>query len=341
MDKATLEKINALTRRKFKAEELYTFPVVLCHNDIDRDYERFSDEALDKMAELFVGTTGIFDHNPTADNQSARIYDAEVVTDPEKQTAWGGTYRYLKGYAYMVRTAANKDLITEIDAGIKKEVSVSCSSSRRTCSVCGADLSQGCEHVRGKSYDGQTCHVVLDGITDAYEWSFVAVPAQPGAGVTKARSPRGQDSPNAADAAKVEYITKRNGGITMAEFTAITTQADFDAAVQPLIDAAVAAKAAEFEGWLSPEAHQKALDDLTAENKSCLLKAYKTKAALVAGLPEELAERLNGDTEEDIAKDAEQLAALTKSKGTPHFDAEGGVMTEVEKYFYERNPKLK
>ena len=95
MDKNTLDKINALTRRKFKAEELYTFPVVLCHNDIDRDYERFSDEALDKMAELFVGTTGIFDHNPTADNQSARIYDTEVVTDPEKQTAWGGTYRYL------------------------------------------------------------------------------------------------------------------------------------------------------------------------------------------------------------------------------------------------------
>ena len=324
MDKNTLDKINALTRRKFKAEELYTFPVVLCHNDIDRDYERFSDEALDKMAELFVGTTGIFDHNPTADNQSARIYDTEVITDPEKQTAWGGTYRYLKGYAYMVRTAANKDLITEIDAGIKKEVSVSCSSARRTCSVCGADVNSGCEHVRGKSYDGQTCHTVLDGITDAYEWSFVAVPAQPGAGVTK-------------------HFTEKGGNKAMAdknEFTAITTQADFDAAVQPLIDAAVAAKAAEFEGWISPEDHQKALDDLTAENKSSLLKAYKTKAALMAGLPEELAERLTGDTEEDIAKDAENLAALTKSKGTPHFEAEGGVMSDVEKYFYDRNKNL-
>ena len=40
MDKYTLDKINALTRRKFKAEELYTFPVVLCHNDIDRDVLR-------------------------------------------------------------------------------------------------------------------------------------------------------------------------------------------------------------------------------------------------------------------------------------------------------------
>ena len=56
--------------------------------------------------------------------------------------------------------------------------------------------------------------------------------------------------------------------------------------------------------------------------------------------PEELAERLTGDTEEDITKDAENLAALTKSKGTPHFEAEGGVMSDVEKYFYDRNKNL-
>ena len=124
------------------------------------------------------------------------------------------------------------------------------------------------------------------------------------------------------------------------EFTPITTQADFDAAVQEAVDAAVTAKAAEFEGWISPEDHQKALDDLTAGNKSAMLKFYREKAAFTAGLPAELADRLNGDTEEDIAKDAEKLAALTKSKGTPHFDAEGGVMTEVEKYFYDRNKDL-
>ena len=29
------------------------------------------------------------------------------------------------------------------------------------------------------------CHVVLSDVTDAYEWSFVAVPAQREAGVTK------------------------------------------------------------------------------------------------------------------------------------------------------------
>ena len=325
LDKATLDKINALTRRKFKAEELYTFPVVLCHNDVDRDYERFSDAALDEMAKLFVGKTGIFDHNPTADNQSARIYDTEVVTDPEKQTEWGGAYRYLKGYAYMVRTDKNADLITEIDAGIKKEVSVSCSAQHRVCSVCGADLTAGlCEHQKGHEYGGVTCCHVLDGISDAYEWSFVAVPAQVGAGVTK-------------------HFTEKGGSKAMAdktEFQAITTQADFDAAVQPLIDAAVAAKAAEFEGWISPEEHQKALDDLTADNTQKLMGAYRTKAALMAGLPTELADRLTGDTEEALQKDAEKLAGFTKSAATPHFTAGGGEMDEVEKAFYERNKNL-
>ena len=320
MDKEALDKINALTRRKFKAEELYTFPVVLCHNDIDRDYERFSDNALDKMAELFVGKTGIFDHNASAENQAARIYDAEVVTDAEKSTAWGGEYRCLRAYAYMVRTEANADLITEIDAGIKKEVSVSCSALNRTCSICGADMNTGCEHIKGHEYGGKVCHTVLDGITDAYEWSFVAVPAQPGAGVTK-------------------QYTNVKGGKKM-EFTPITTKAEFDSAVQQAVSEAVAAKAAEFEGWISPDDHQKALDELTAENKNSLLKAYRSKAALMAGLPEELADRLSGNTEEEITKDAELLASLTKSRGTPHFDASGGEMSDVEKEFYERNKSL-
>ena len=322
MDKNTLDKINALTRRKFKAEELYTFPVVLCHNDIDRDGERFTDDALDQMAALFVGKTGIFDHNPSAENQAARIYDTEVITDPEKETAWGGAYRYLKGYAYMVRTDANADLITEIDAGIKKEVSVSCSVMSRKCSICGANANEGlCEHVRGKTYDGQICHVTLDDITDAYEWSFVAVPAQVGAGVAK------------------QYTTHK-GGINMEDFTPITTKEALDAAAAPLIEAAVTAKAAEFEGWVSAEDHQKALDELNAAHKAELLRCYRSKAAMQAGLPEALADRLTGETEEDICKDAELLAGLTKKQATPSFKADDSLMDGIEKSFYEKNPTL-
>ena len=186
MDSNTLEKINRFTRRDFKEEELYVFSVVLCDNDIDRDYERFSDNALDTLKELFIGKTGISDHNPSTHNQNARIFETEIVTDHSRTTKYGSAYKYLKASAYMVRTDENKNLIAEIDGGIKKEVSISCSAGKRICSVCGCDKSvSACSHKNGKIYNNKICHTVLDEIKDAYEWSFVAVPAQVNAGVTK------------------------------------------------------------------------------------------------------------------------------------------------------------
>lgn len=186
MTKDILDKINKFTRREFAEEELYVFSVILCDNDIDRDCERFSDSSLEALKELFIGKTGIFDHNASTANQNARIFDTEIVTDPSRLTRSGESYRCLKGTAYMVRTEDNKNLIAEIDGGIKKEVSISCSAEKRVCSVCGCDKNKtGCAHTKGKLYGGKLCHTVLDGITDAYEWSFVAVPAQVNAGVTK------------------------------------------------------------------------------------------------------------------------------------------------------------
>ena len=182
-----LELINRFARRELTEEEVYTFPVVLCDNETDRDGERFSREALDKLAELFVGKTGIFDHDPKGRNQTARIYAAEVVTDTDRVTKSGEPYACVKAKAYMMRTAGSADLIREIDGGIKKEVSVSCAASKKRCGICGADMRVSpCSHVKGCYYGGRLADVVLDGITDAYEWSFVAVPAQPAAGITKA-----------------------------------------------------------------------------------------------------------------------------------------------------------
>ena len=39
-----------------------------------------------------------------------------------------------------------------------------------------------CHHVKGEVYDGRLCFTELRQPTDAYEWSFVAVPAQRDAG---------------------------------------------------------------------------------------------------------------------------------------------------------------
>lgn len=181
-----LDAVNQFTRRALTADEVYLFDLILCDNEIDRDGDCFSDAALEELQKRFVGVTGIFDHNPKSGNQAARIFRTEVCTDPVRTTRAGKPYRFLRANAYMVRTEGNADLIREIDAGIKKEVSISCAVSRQTCSICGANrLRQNCGHRKGRQYAGTTCFTTLDGITDVYEWSFVAVPAQRGAGVTK------------------------------------------------------------------------------------------------------------------------------------------------------------
>lgn len=204
-----LEKINGYTRRPFAAEELYVFSVVLCDNEIDRDFERFSIPALHRLKELFVGKTGIFDHSMKTSDQTARIFSTEIETTVEKTTAAGEPYTRLVARAYLPKTEKNTDLIVELEAGIKKEVSVGCSVGRAACSVCGADKKAAvCHHTKGKRYEEVLCHTVLEQPQDAYEWSFVAVPAQPAAGVIKAFVPTKKEEKN------VEEVRKalRQGG---------------------------------------------------------------------------------------------------------------------------------
>ena len=178
--------INRYTRKTLGPDEVYTFSLLLCDNEVDRDFERFDTAALKTLAELFVGKTGMFNHSMNARDQTSRLYAAEVVTDCGKLTSTGEPYAFIQAKAYMPKTAKNADLIAEIDAGIKKEASVGCSVRRMTCSVCGADRkSENCGHVKGKSCGGQICHTVLSEPADAYEWSFVAVPAQREAGIIK------------------------------------------------------------------------------------------------------------------------------------------------------------
>ena len=184
--------INALARRELGAEEVYTFALRLCDNDIDRDFERFDDGTLDELAPMFVGVSGVFDHQWSARGQTARIYRTEVVGGDGTLTADGRPYRYLKGWAYMMRTQENAALIAEIDGGIKREVSVGCAVEQVLCSICGQPLEE-CPHEKGEEYDGQVCCGVLTGATDAYEWSFVAVPAQRKAGVIKSAGRRLED----------------------------------------------------------------------------------------------------------------------------------------------------
>ena len=54
-DEMTL--INQYTRRELTKDEVYVFSLVLCDNDIDRDFERFTVESLFFFFFLFVCMT--------------------------------------------------------------------------------------------------------------------------------------------------------------------------------------------------------------------------------------------------------------------------------------------
>ena len=144
-----MELINQLSTKNLTEKDIYAFRLVACDNQIDRDFERFDDTSLEQMAEMYVGKTVLKDHNPITDNQSARIYRAEVasVEDGLKQ---------LIVYAYVPRIDSMKDFIDLIETGVKKEVSVGCAVQNRECSICGSKVGY-CSHRPGKVYEGKTC----------------------------------------------------------------------------------------------------------------------------------------------------------------------------------------
>ena len=171
-----LEAINAQAKAKLTADQVYVFSLRLCDDKPDRDFERFDTEALPGLAKLFIGKTGILDHKWSTDSQVARIFATEVVKEDG--------ISYIKAWAYIRKGGNADEVIADIEAGIKKEVSVGCAMGRCVCSICGSEYGT-CGHQKGERYDGQLCCGILKEPMDAYEFSFVAVPAQPNAGVLK------------------------------------------------------------------------------------------------------------------------------------------------------------
>lgn len=176
LDDGELALINAQALAPRSADSVFAFRLCACDNQVDRDLERFTEQTLDQLTEMFVGRPVLRDHNWSAGSQTARVYAAGVEVQ-------GGVKRLILR-AYMPRSSRTANTITDIESGILRECSVGVAVHRQLCSICGEEYGR-CSHIRGEEYEGKMCHVDLDGAADAYEVSLVAVPAQPGAGVVK------------------------------------------------------------------------------------------------------------------------------------------------------------
>ena len=128
------------------------------------------------------------------------------------------------------------------------------------------------------------------------------------------------------------------------EFKVIETQEQFDEAIKDRLARSEKKWQEKYSGYLSPEEVkaktedlQKQIDELgnslngatekakadaetiaslEAKNKSYETASVKSRIAHEVGIPFELANKLSGETEEDIRKDAEQLKPFVSLKQT-------------------------
>lgn len=188
LNEEELALINQQTLRPLGAGEVFTFRLAACDNQVDRDFERFTEATLEELALKYVGRPVLRDHNWSAAAQTARVYAASV------EPGEGDGVRRLVLRCYMPRSEQTVPTIAAIESGILRECSVGLAVKRALCSICGANQRETlCKHIQGREYDGQVCHMDLDGAADAYEVSMVAVPAQPAAGVIKSKRYGGQE----------------------------------------------------------------------------------------------------------------------------------------------------
>jgi hypothetical protein len=159
---------------------IFVFPIALADNEIDTDFTRFTEESLTQLAKLFLGKAGIF-NKPSI---TARIYSTQVIhthyplIDSDfNPICFDSTFSFILAKAFMIRTKENESIIKEIETGIKKEVSISCSVSKRLCPICGNAMKSDscCGYSLGDYTENLTifCPQLINPI-EAYEWSFVS-----------------------------------------------------------------------------------------------------------------------------------------------------------------------
>lgn len=284
-----MEAIGRYTRREYRPEEVYAFSLVLCDNQVDRDWERFSRQSLEKLAPLFLGKTILLDHQRSTQSQTARIYHTAVEEDPARPAQEGEPYARLAARAYLPRTPGNQELIERIESGMLKEVSVGCSMGRSVCSVCGKET---CQHVKGRVYGGKRCHRVLEDPRDAFECSFVAVPAQRGAGVVKSyEGGKNVDVEKALEQAPEEgvLLTKEQAGQLLAQTRAWKEQARWGRFYREKLEGDALKYSAILQPELPRHVMEAAVKGLPVEELSQLAATYEKMAGRRLPLAPQLA----------------------------------------------------
>jgi hypothetical protein len=318
-----LARIHTYTLAEIPADQLYVRTFALAHNAIDRDDEAFDAPLLADFARTLPGK-GLFIKHPSGwDGDSGpgkgRWFEAEVqrmsldeartlLRAPTLQWPPGvTTAEILMAGAYLVRTESNRDLLTEIDAGIVSDVSIGFNATRAGNIVDAA----------GRELTARR----LTSPGEALEGSLVWLGAQPGARAIKGALRTEDytvDIKELYEAAKANNDTlKANNDTLKAANTELQKQVD---AAKPSHDIVIKAREAMGD-------HAHLLDKPELLGETC--KAAEThRTALIADIVTgERHANLCGDDEEAVKAASAVYAGFGLAK-----------LEQLAKHYRDRTP---
>ena len=198
--------------RQVTPDEVFVRGMLLCHDQLDRSFERFPQSYLQRFAETLPGKSVLTGHRSDlppvgrffaagierrqemfpvpVTGRKQRGRDAEIPA--EKSSAAPAGFRselldvsYLAARFYFPRTPNTETLAAMLDLGVQKHVSIGFRYDDIHCDLCGGKsyLGADCPHVFGwESEDGRVATGTYGGrveLAEAMEGSIVYLGCQP------------------------------------------------------------------------------------------------------------------------------------------------------------------
>jgi hypothetical protein len=184
-----MAKINLYALKELSLDDVYVRKILMAHNLVDRDRERFSETILDDFAATLPGKSFLYAHDRGSFFPLGLFFDAKAqeMTPEQFATLTGETPRMgeaqtmakvVWAWFYIMKTPDHESIITNIEGGTYRHVSIGFRA---------ADLAP----VKGP-YD-QTLYWEYAGPGEATEGSLVWLGAQNGATTQKAAMEKHQE----------------------------------------------------------------------------------------------------------------------------------------------------
>ena len=135
-----LSKINKYALKELTQDDIYARKILLAHNLVDRDRERFSEKLLDDFASSLPGKSFLFAHDRGKFLPLGLFFDAKTEEmDPEHfasltdETPKMGdeqiSVKVLWAWIYIMKTQDNESIIANIEGGTYRHTSIGFSAS--------------------------------------------------------------------------------------------------------------------------------------------------------------------------------------------------------------------